>query len=128
MRLLLDTHALLWWAGGDAKLPRRIRTIIGKADSQVMVSAATAWEITAKHRLGKLAAPGALIDGLLDYLADQRFTELAVSVRHAQHAGCLPGDHRDPFDRMLAAQAQIEGLTIVSVDAVFDAYGVRRVW
>ena len=128
MRLLLDTHALLWWAAGDARLPRRVRAAIKDDRNAVIVSAVSAWEIATKHRLGKLPAPGPLVGGLLDYLADQEFVELGVSIRHAQHAGGLPGDHRDPFDRMLAAQAQLEGFTIVSNDAVFDGYGVRRMW
>jgi PIN domain nuclease of toxin-antitoxin system len=128
MRLLLDTHALLWWAAGDTRLPRRARATIADEDNAVVVSAASAWEIATKHRLGKLAAAGPLVDRLLDYLADQEFVELAVTVRHAQGAGGLPGAHRDPFDRMLAAQAQLESLTIVSNDTVFDGYGVRRLW
>ncbi len=126
--MLLDTHALLWWAGGDAKLPRRIRAVIADETNDVVVSAASAWEIATKHRIGRLAVPGALLEGLLDYLVDQRFTELPVSVRHAQRAGTLAGEHRDPFDRMIVAQAQIEGFAIVSVDRIFDDYGVRRVW
>jgi prevent-host-death family protein len=128
VRLLLDTHTLLWWAAGDTKLPRRVRAAIMDERHAVIVSAASAWEIATKHRLGKLAAPGPLVGGLLDYLAEQEFLELGVSIRHAQHAGGLPGDHRDPFDRMLAAQAQLEGLAIVSNDEVFDGYGVRRLW
>jgi PIN domain nuclease of toxin-antitoxin system len=126
--LLLDTHTLLWWAAGDAALPRKVRTAIGRADNAVVVSAASAWEISTKHRLGKLPAVGALIDGLLDYLADQDFVALPITVRHAQRAGSLPGSHRDPFDRMLAAQAQLENLTLVSNDTAFDGYGVRRIW
>lgn len=128
MRVLLDTHALLWWASGDAKLPRRIRAVIADESNDITVSAASAWEIATKHRIGKLVAPEALREGLLDYLEDQHFTDLPVSVRHAQRAGTLAGNHRDPFDRMLVAQAQIEGFAIVSVDRVFDDYGVRRVW
>ncbi len=128
MRVLLDTHALLWWASGDAKLSRRVRGVIADESNDVTVSAASAWEIATKHRIGRLVAPEALLEGLLDYLEDQHFTDLPVSVRHAQRAGTLVGDHRDPFDRVLVAQAQIEGFAIVSVDRVFDDYGVRRIW
>ena len=128
MRLLLDTHALLWWAAGDVKLPRKVRSAVGREENAVVVSAVSAWEISTKHRLGKLITPGPLIDGLLDYLADQNFAALAITVRHAQRAGVLPGAHRDPFDRMLAAQAQLEDLTIVSKDVAFDGYAVRRFW
>jgi len=96
--------------------------------NEVFVSAASAWEIATKHRLGKLDRVGPLLDDLLGYLDDQSFRDLAISVRHAQRAGALPGPHRDPFDRMLVAQAQIEGLTLVSNEALFDRYGVRRLW
>ena len=102
--------------------------MIADERSTVAVSAASAWEIATKHRLGKLAAPGPLLDSLLDYLADQDFVELAITIRHAQRAGTLPGDHRDPFDRMLIAQAQLEGLAVASSDEVFDRYGIRRLW
>jgi PIN domain nuclease of toxin-antitoxin system len=128
VRLLLDTHALLWWAAGDRKLPRRVRTILEDDRHHVAVSAATAWEIATKHRLGKLDVPGLLLDGLLDYLADQSFLELPVTIRHAHRAGTLPGDHRDPFDRMLIAQAHIDGWTLVSNERAFDRYGVERLW
>lgn len=128
MRLLLDTHTLLWWAGGSSRLPRRAREAIADDGNAVMVSAASAWEIATKHHLGKLAAPGPLADGMLDYLADQEFLELGITVRHAQRAGALPGWHRDPFDRMLVAQAQLEDLTLVSNESLFDRYGVRRLW
>ncbi len=128
MRLLLDTHALLWWAGGARQLSRRARAAIGEEANTVFVSAASAWEIATKRRLGKLDTGGPLLDGLLPYLDDQDFRDLGISVRHAQHAGTLPGPHRDPFDRMLVAQALIEGLTLVSNETLFDRYGVRRLW
>jgi PIN domain nuclease of toxin-antitoxin system len=128
MRLLLDTHTLLWWAAGDTRLSRRARAAIGDAANDVLVSASSAWEIATKHRLGKLDDAGPLLDGLLDYLADQGFLEVGVTVRHALRAGALPGPHRDPFDRMLVAQAQLENLTLVSNEAGLDSYGVRRLW
>lgn len=128
MRLLLDTHAFLWWLDGDRRLPGSIRRLIGDSANDVLVSAATVWEITTKARLGKL--PGAL-DVALDVpssIRDQGFEPLAISVAHAQRAGSLPGPHRDPFDRMLAAQAEIEAVPIVSVDTAFDLLGVVRKW
>ena len=128
MRLLLDTHALLWWAGGARQLSHPARAAIGDETNTVFVSAASAWEIATKHRLGKLDAAGPLLDGLMPYLDDQDFRDLAIGVRHAQQAGALPGPHRDPFDRMLIAQALIEGLTLVSREALFDRYGVQRRW
>jgi PIN domain nuclease of toxin-antitoxin system len=128
VRLLLDTHALLWWLDGDQRLSRKARRAIGDTGNAVLVSAASAWEITTKARLGKL--PGAL-----DVAADvagaatsQGFSGLDITLVHAQRAGRLPGEHRDPFDRMLIAQAQLEGLAAVSDDRVFDAYGVERYW
>jgi PIN domain nuclease of toxin-antitoxin system len=127
-RLLLDTHALLWWLDGDARLSRAAKRAIGLETNTVYVSAASAWEITTKARLGKL--PGAL-DVAADVpgaLASQGFEGLSITVEHAQVAGNLPGPHRDPFDRMLIAQAQVEGLPIVSIDEALDGYGVRRLW
>ena len=93
-----------------------------------MVSAASAWEIATKHRLGKLPDVGRLAEELAEYIEDQAFTELGVSVAHAQRAAALPPIHRDPFDRMLIAQAQIENLVLVSSEKLFDRYGVRRWW
>lgn len=128
MRLLLDTHALLWWAGGTPALSRRARAAIADGSNAVLVSAASAWEMATKHRLGKLPGAGPLLDRLTDYLADQGFAPLGISVPHARQAGTLPGVHRDPFDRMLVAQAQLEGLTLVSNEMLFDRYGIRRLW
>ena len=128
MRILLDTHALLWWLDGDARLSKRARAAIGDARTVCLVSAASAWEITTKARLGKL--PGALevAADIAGCLRRQQFTPLDITVDHAQRAGSLPGAHRDPFDRMLIAQAQAENLPLVSNDVVFDGYGVVRIW
>jgi PIN domain nuclease of toxin-antitoxin system len=127
MRLLLDTHALLWWLAGDTQLSQKARRAIGAEASVVLVSAASAWEISTKHRLGKLDA-SALVGQLGAVLAAQRFGTLDITVDQAEHAGALLGSHRDPFDRMLIAQAQAENLTIVSNEVAFDAYGVARLW
>ena len=94
----------------------------------MFVSAASAWEIGTKHRLGKLPTVGPLVDDLLDYLADQEFVELAIGIRHAQRATALPDLHRDPFDRMLISQAQLDNLVLVSNESLFERYGVRRLW
>jgi PIN domain nuclease of toxin-antitoxin system len=128
VRLLLDTHALLWWLDGDRRLPIKVRRAIADQSNAILVSAASAWEITTKARLGKL--PGAL-DVAADVagcIAGQGFSELDITVLHAQRAGGLPGAHRDPFDRMLVAQAQLEDVTVVSDDDAFDEYKVRRFW
>jgi len=128
MRLLLDTHALLWWLAGDTRLPRAQRVLIGDEANAIYVSAASAWEITTKYRLGKLDAAAEVAREVGRHLASQGFTELDVRVTHAERAGLLPGPHRDPFDRMLIAQALLEGLPVISRDRVFDRYGVERLW
>jgi PIN domain nuclease of toxin-antitoxin system len=128
VQLLLDTHALLWWLAGDNALSVTARRAIGDADNSIFVSAASAWEISTKHRLGKLpnaAVVASDIDGLI---ADQGFQGLAIQLAHGQAAGALPGPHRDPFDRMLIAQAVLENLVLVSNESVFDAYAVKRLW
>jgi PIN domain nuclease of toxin-antitoxin system len=127
MRLLLDTHALLWWLAGDRKLSAASRSAIGDEENIVFVSAASAWEISTKHRLGKLDA-GALIGEIASVLAEQDLQTLDITVDHAERAGLLPGEHRDPFDRMLIAQAQAENLTLVSNETAFDGYGITRLW
>lgn len=128
MRLLLDTHALLWWLDGDRRLSRRARTAIADEGNIIMVSAASAWEISTKSRLGRLSGATDVAGDIGGAVASQGFTELEISIRHAQRAGRLAGEHRDPFDRMLIAQAQIEDLSVVSNDGVFDTYAVERVW
>ncbi|MBS0558801.1 MAG: type II toxin-antitoxin system VapC family toxin [Proteobacteria bacterium] len=128
MRLLLDTHAFLWWLAGDAALSDPARAAIGDTANDVLVSAATAWEITTKHRIGKLPGVAAIVADLGAAVAAQGFATVPISFRHGQAAGALPGTHRDPFDRMLMAQAMMENLVLVSNEQAFDAYGVRRLW
>jgi len=128
LRVLLDTHVLLWWLAGDRKLSKAARAVVASADSECLVSAATAWEITTKVRLGKLPGIDAVARDIASAIASQGFEELDIRVIHAQRAGSLPGNHRDPFDRMLAAQAEVEGISIVSADTAFDTLGVPRIW
>ncbi len=128
MRILLDTHALLWWLDGDVRLSKRARAAIGDERTTCLVSAASAWEITTKARLGKLPGALAVAADVSACLRSQQFTPLDISVDHAQRAGSLPGAHRDPFDRMLIAQAHAENLPVVSNDEVFDGFGVVRIW
>ncbi len=120
-RLLLDTHALLWALDDDDALDEAARNAIVDPRNDVFVSAISIWEISIKRSLGKLKAPGDLISAV----EASGFQELAVTCVHADHAGNLPPHHRDPFDRMLVAQAQVEGLTIVTHDRVIAKYGVR---
>ena len=119
MRLLLDTHALLWWLA-DEGLSESARGLIADPDNQVAVSAASAWEISIKKALGKLAAP----DDLEQQVAENGFDPLPITIAHGIAAGALPRHHEDPFDRMLIAQARAEGLTIVTRDSRFKAYDV----
>jgi PIN domain nuclease of toxin-antitoxin system len=119
VRLLLDTHALLWWLA-DEGLSGQARDAIADPANLVAVSAASAWEISIKKALGKLSAP----DDLELQVQTGGFVPLPISIRHGIAAGQLPHHHEDPFDRMLIAQAVAEGLTIVTRDKHFDAYGV----
>lgn len=130
MRLLLDTHTLLWWLAGDQKLSRKARAAIGDEANEVFVSAASAWEITTKFRIGKLNDASAVATDVEAVIASQGFKTLPVSVAHAQSAGSLPGKLQDPFDRMLVAQAMLEGMTLVTNESKtqFGAYAVKLLW
>jgi PIN domain nuclease of toxin-antitoxin system len=128
MRCLLDTHALLWWLFDDPKLSARAREAISEPQNEILVSAASAWEISTKHRLGKLPEAGDVAQRLPIYVRQARFTELPISIEQAQVAGDLPGPHRDPFDRMLIAQAKLLTVPVVSVDPVFRDYGSTVLW
>jgi PIN domain nuclease of toxin-antitoxin system len=128
VRLLLDTHALLWWFSADPALPASSRRLIAQSDSSIFISAASAWEIATKFRLGKLPTASELVQDFEGYVAGERFLGLPVSLEHGIRAGSLPGPLKDPFDRMLVAQAASEKLFIVSNERVFDQYGVRRIW
>lgn len=128
MRALLDTHTFLWWLSGEKGLSRKARAAIEDEANIVFVSAASAWEITTKFRLGKLPGAAIVAQDVAAAVTSQAFSHLPISLGHAQRAGSLPGPHRDPFDRMLIAQAQAESLVLVSNETVFDAYGVGRLW
>ncbi len=128
MRLLLDTHAVLWWFSGDELLSMVAREQISDEGNDVYVSAVSFWEIATKHRLGKLQVNGRIASDLEGVVREESFVGLPISPRHGQAAGNLPGPHKDPFDRMLIAQAMLDDLVLVSNEQVFDAYGVRRCW
>ena len=128
MRTLMDTHAFLWWLTDSSRLSRQIhRTIMNPANSK-LVSAATAWEITTKHRLGKLPGTDAIALDVQGVIEQQGFEELPIALSDAAKAGALPGPLRDPFDRMLIAQAQAHNLPLISNETIFDQYGIRRLW
>jgi PIN domain nuclease of toxin-antitoxin system len=128
VQLLLDTQALLWWLADDPWLSSSARKIISRPTNTVMVSAASAWEIAIKVRLGKLRGAEELASEFADRLAAEKFQELNITSDHAIRAGFLAGPHKDPFDRMLVAQSQAENLPLISNDEIFDSYKVRRIW
>jgi len=128
VQLLLDTHAFLWWLVGEAALSAKARKAVADQRNAVYVSAASAWEIATKHRLGKLPGVAAIVHNLQGTLTDQNFIGLPIDIEHAQVAGALPGPLRDPFDRMLIAQAALENLVLVSNEQAFESYAVRRLW
>jgi PIN domain nuclease of toxin-antitoxin system len=128
LRLLLDTHAFLWWLDGDPKLTRRATAAISAEATEVHVSAATAWEITTKARIGKLPDALDVAADVAGCVTREGFQPLSVTIEHAARAGALPGPLNDPFDRMLIAQAMLENLHLVSIERAFDAYGVLRLW
>lgn len=121
MRLLLDTHALLWWFDDNRVLSREARDAISRPENIVLVSAVTAWEIVIKARLRKLRAPR----DLDREIEAHGFDTLPITLQHALRVGRLPDHHEDPFDRMLVAQALVEGLTLVTRDANIPKYAVQ---
>jgi len=128
VRLLLDTHALLWWLLGDERMPPKLRNTIWDEGNSIYVSAASAWEIATKHRIGKLPDIAEIIADFDTVMAEQGFKEMPIAVKHGRTAGALPGLHRDPFDRILIAQAMIEDMVLISNEQLFDSYGVQRLW
>ena len=128
MRLLLDTHALVWWFAGDQQPPLPVRSLIDADDTRVHVSAASAWEFATKYRLGKLPEGQTLVEEFFDIVDECEFVRLPVSVEHGHRAGLLAGEHKDPFDRMLAAQAIMADMGLVRVDAALARLGARVVW
>lgn len=128
MRLLLDTHALIWWLAGDAALSAAARDAMGDEANSVAVSAASAMEVATKHRIGKLPDAALLARDFETIIADQGFAELPITVRHARVAGEMAIAHKDPFDRFLIAQAQAEDMVLVSNEVLFDGFAVQRLW
>ena len=118
----------MWWLAGDKQLSKKARALIADDDNPVYVSAASAWEVATKYRLGKLPDGAVLATDFARHVARQGFIGLDITLDHGQRAGVLPGPHRDPFDRMLIAQAQAENLVFVSIENVFDHFGISRLW
>jgi PIN domain nuclease of toxin-antitoxin system len=126
--LLLDTHALLWWLLDTPEISPNARSAIASGGRRVMVSTASSWELAIKLRLGKLPFAADIVENLPRYLRKERFDILPIGLDHTLAAGALPGPHRDPFDRMLIAQADIEKLQLVSRDTVFTDYHADVLW
>ena len=128
MRALLDTHALLWWLSDDPGLSRTARKTIAETRNILIVSAASAWEIATKVRLGKLPTAADLVSDFAGQIEREGFQWMPISAAHGIRAGLLPGPHKDPFDRMLIAQSQAENIPVISSEAIFENCGVRRLW
>ncbi len=128
MRLLLDTHAFIWAIASPDRLSDTASKAITSASNALSLSSATAWELATKHRIGKLPQAGVLLSSYEDIARELALDHLPITYLHAIRAGQLPGDHRDPFDRMLVAQAQLEGLAIVTRDPAFGKFDVNVVW
>jgi PIN domain nuclease of toxin-antitoxin system len=128
MTLLLDTHVFLWALMEPRRLSRRARAMLEDQTNTLMVSSASAWEIATKHRLGRLEGAEAAVAGYRRHLQRLGGIELPITSEHALTAGAFPVEHRDPFDRVLAAQAQIEGVPLLTEDRAFDAFDITRIW
>ncbi len=128
MRLLLDSHAFLWFILDDARLSDRAKSLIAAAESEVVISPATLWEMAIKVRLGKYTLPEPFGLFMQTQLTLNRISLLPIDVRHTALLATMPFHHRDPFDRLIVAQALVESIGLVSVDARLDAYGVARLW
>lgn len=128
MRFLLDTHVFLWWISDDARLSVAARGIISDPENDLFLSAASGWEIAVKAGLGRLKLPDDLESFIAEQLAANAIHPLPVHMRHALHTRILPEYHRDPFDRLLIAQARLESIPILSADPLIARYPVEVVW
>lgn len=128
MRLLLDTHAFLWWVTDDQALSGTARTALADESNIIFVSAATAWEIATKLRLGKLDEAAGACDRFTELIAADGFSLMPIEASHAIKAGSYRVPHRDPFDRMLAAQSELEGMKLVTRDLAFKQFGTDVYW
>ena len=128
MRFLIDTHVLIWWLKNADRIPRNVRDELSNGRNTVAVSAASAWEIAIKVKAGKLDFPQNFLDAFDDNLRALVFEPLNITAHHAATGAQLPGTHKDPFDRLIAGQAQADGLTLVSADPVFASLGIIAFW
>jgi PIN domain nuclease of toxin-antitoxin system len=128
MRFLLDTHAFIWAVSEPDRLSRTAHELIAENANELVVSACSAWEIATKHRIGKLPDAGPLLDGWADALRRLRADAVPIEHAHALHAGRYQVTHRDPFDRLLAAQAELDAIPLITKDAAFAAFPVTTIW
>jgi PIN domain nuclease of toxin-antitoxin system len=128
MKLLLDSHTFYWWDEGDNQLSQAAKDAILDPANEKFISAATVWEMTIKYASGKESGFLRIITDTSSIMASHGFRELPITIRDAQVAGSLPVHHRDPFDRMLVAQSIVEGMRLVSSDAILDKYAATRLW
>jgi PIN domain nuclease of toxin-antitoxin system len=128
MRYLLDTHAFLWWLFDDPKLSSISQSIIRDPANIISISSASAWEIATKYRLGKLPEAGEVATDIVGWIQRACFESMAITTEHAQLAGSWQVNHRDPFDRMLAAQSKLESSVLVTVDKAFDLFEIEKIW
>ena len=128
MRFLLDTHALLWWLTDDPQLSLQTREIIANEANTILVSAASAWEIATKHRLGKLEIANEVMPRFNELIELDGFEHMPITYLHALKAGAYPVEHRDPFDRMLAAQSDLEATALITRDTAFEAFRTKTFW
>ncbi|NQU65836.1 MAG: type II toxin-antitoxin system VapC family toxin [SAR324 cluster bacterium] len=125
--MLLDTHIFLWWLFDDPKLSKKIRKLLGDTNNPIFVSSASVWEIATKYRLGKLPAASSVAQNVPYWIQKAGFKPLVITPDHAQLSGSWEVDHRDPFDRMLAAQTRIENFSLISIDKIFSIFPIKTI-
>jgi PIN domain nuclease of toxin-antitoxin system len=128
VKILFDSHALVWYLAGDSRLSRKARAIADNADSQVFISAVCAWEMAIKVHKGRWPEASQIVNSMQEIILGRAFTALPITIEHARVAGSLSARHHDPFDRMLAAQSQVEGVPLVTADPAFRAFGTSVIW
>lgn len=128
MKYLLDTHTFLWWILHDQQLSDQIKELISNPDNQIFLSAASGWEIAIKSGIGRLTIPRPVGGFISEHMSENSINNLSITMSHALQVSELPNHHRDPFDRILISQAQIENLPILSVDPLIRKYDVEVIW
>jgi PIN domain nuclease of toxin-antitoxin system len=128
MRALLDTHSFIWFVEGDARLSPNARQVITDPTNEVLFSAASLWEIAIKISIGKLALTLPFMDSTIGHMAHNDIRLLDIGIAHITEILTLPFHHRDPFDRMIVAQARVENIPVIGVDKILDSYGIQRIW